>query len=72
MSMVDSTKVLYVHFLTKWKFCYRVITRAFSHLWTKCGILIHCRDKKGLLNQFIKLEWMRKGIDVHSTLPGKF
>jgi len=37
---------LYVHRLTKSKFWYRVIARAFSHLWTKCEILIHYSSEK--------------------------
>jgi len=46
MSMVKSTKVLGVHFLTKLRFWYRVITRALSHLWTKCQILIRYRNEE--------------------------
>ena len=53
----------YVHVLTKLRFWYRVIARAFSHLWTKCEILILYRnEEKWLRKQFIKLEWMSKGI----------
>ena len=41
----------YVHFLTKSTFWYRVITRAFSHLWSKCEIIIHYRNEE---NDFIE------------------
>ena len=36
----------YVHFLTKLRFWYQVIARAFSYLWTKCDILIRYRNKE--------------------------
>ena len=36
---------------------------AFSHLWTKCEILIHYRNEENNFNeQFVKLEWMHKGV----------
>ena len=35
----------YVHFSTKLRFRYRVIARAFSHLWTKGEILIRYRNE---------------------------
>ena len=62
----------YVPFLTKLRFWYQVIARAFSHLWTKCEILIRYRNEEHDFNeQFIKLEWMHKGVmSIHFLHEG--
>jgi len=37
--------------------------RAFSHLWTKCEILIRYRNEGNDINEhFIKLQWMHKSV----------
>ena len=68
MSVVDSTKVLCPLFdgTEMW------IARAFSHLWTKCEILILYRNEKNDLNeQFIKLEWKHKDVmSIHLLHEG--
>ena len=48
ISIVDSTKVLCPLFdeTEIFNFFHSAIARSFSHLWTKCGILICYRNKE--------------------------
>ena len=63
MSMVESTKIL-CPLYDEMEISIPDDSRAFSYLCPKCEILIRYRKKikMTLLKQFIKLEWMRKGL----------
>jgi len=55
--MVDSTKVLFPLF-DKLRFWYRLIARAFSHLWTKCEILIRYRNEENDFIEAVHQTWV--------------
>jgi len=63
----------YVQFLTKLRFWYQVIARAFSHLWTKSEILIRYRNEENDFIEAANQSWVdAQRHYVHSTLTRRF